>query len=93
MVSIYIILISIFAILVYRKVFIILLTFLLNFNYITHVINYQYETDLYKYILLSLSITILVFRTDSIMPLFLIYMFVFLVYYINSIHYLIGANA
>jgi hypothetical protein len=85
MVSIYLILVTIFALLIYRKVIIILITFLLNFNYICHIINYQFETDLYKYILLSLCITILVFRMNSIMPLFVMYMFVFLLYNINIV--------
>ena len=85
MVSFYIILISIFALLIYRKAIIILITFILNFNYISHVIHYQYETDLYKYILLSVCFTILVFRKNSIMPLFCVYMFVFLFYNINII--------
>jgi len=79
MLAIYII-ISLLCVLIFRKTMIIIITLLLNFEYIWQIAIYNYETNMYKYILAILAFGIIVFKKDSIIPLFLVYMYIFMVY-------------
>ena len=79
MLSIYII-IGFLSILIFRKTIILFITLFLNLEYIWQIFNYKYQTEMYKYILAILAFIIIVFKKDSIMPLLLIYIYIFLIY-------------
>jgi hypothetical protein len=71
--------------LMYKKTFLILLYVLLNFNYLTFLYNYELDTNIRNYIIFSILFTIFVFRKNAFLPLFIIYMYLFLLYLIYSI--------
>ena len=70
----------VFCLLIYRKSLVIFITFLLNYKYLSFITYYDFETDMYKYMFISILFTVLVFRRNSIMPLFCIYIYTLLVY-------------
>ena len=72
--------ISLFCLLIYRKSLIILTTILLNYKYISFITDYEFETVMYKYIIVIVLFIILVFRRNSFLPLIFLYIYTLLVY-------------
>jgi len=56
------------------------MSFLYIFNYFSIMylknFNYKYQMEMYKYILAILVFIIIVFKKDSIIPLFLVYIYI-----------------
>jgi hypothetical protein len=79
------VIILILFLLMYKKTFLILLYVLLNFNYLSFLYNYELDSNIRNYIIFSILFTIFVFGKNAFLPLFIIYMYLFLLYLIYSI--------
>jgi hypothetical protein len=77
--------IMILFLLIYKKTFLILLYIFLNYNYLSFLYNYELDTNIRNYIIFNILFTIFVYGKNAILPLFVIYMYLMLIYMIYTI--------
>jgi len=80
----YVIMLILFM-LIYKKTFLILLYVFLNFNYLSFLYNYELDSNIRNYIIFSILFTIFVYGNNAILPLFILYMYLLLIYLIYTI--------
>jgi hypothetical protein len=73
------------GLLIYKKIFILLAIAIFNFTYLSFLYNYELDSNIRNYIIFSILFTIFVFGKNAFVPLFIIYMYLFLLYLIYSI--------
>jgi hypothetical protein len=80
----YVIMLILFM-LIYKKTFLILLYVFLNFNYLSFLYNFELDSNIRNYIIFSILFTIFVYGNNAILPLFILYMYLLLIYLIYTI--------
>ena len=68
-----------------KKIFSLSIAIILNINYLTYIYNYDLESNIRNYILLNILLAIFVYGKNAFLPIFIVYIYLFLIYLIYSI--------
>ena len=70
---------------IYKKTLIIAVALLLNINYLIFLYNYEIDTNIRNYIIFNILLIIAVYDKNALLPLSIIYIYLFLLYLIYSL--------
>ena len=70
---------------IYKKTLIIAVAILLNINYLIFLYNYEIDTNIRNYIIFNILLIIAVYDKNALLPLSIIYIYLFLLYLIYSL--------
>ena len=70
---------------IYTKTVLIAITIILNSNYLLFLYNYEIHSNIRNYIIFNILLIIVVYEKNALLPLCIIYIYLFLLYLIYSL--------